>query len=561
MMKKPLLSEMTLREKIAQTMCVYQYNLNQKVEVDECITRTPQERDEIMENGQYGCMWCCGRQKLKEPEMNEYNYGTYNPDSREYREWVQQIDRKLKWHILRATDAEAYGAGSLFSDASTVCGGLSVGATDSEELSFQLGAAIARELRAGGVNWRWAPVVDMPGRFAAGIMRPFNPDDVDRLVKLSVAHIRGMQSENVAGTAKHFPGPDKTEYRDSHFTPTVNSSTMEEWWELQGKAFQGVIDGGVYSVMIGHSAFPAADNTCIDGKYLPATLSKKIITDLLKGTMGFRGVVVTDAVGMAALKSFYPREELYVELLKAGNDVLLGVENDSVDIVEKAALEGRISEERINDACQRVLDMKEKLGMFEDDYIIGDAHFADYYSPATKEINKQIAEKSITLVRDVTHAIPYDSKKIKTVTIVVSTHNEAFMNEAELLRQAFERRGAEVNIKRRLEKQWELDEAVKSDLIIYAAYIAMHNPKGALSFFGQECSTFSFAFSKGKEKSIGISFGYPYIHYDFMGNANTFINAYGISPDIIEACVAGIYGEIPIVGKSPVKLNPDKRVW
>lgn len=101
----------------------------------------------------------------------------------------------------------------------------------------------------------------------------------------------------------------------------------------------------------------------------------------------------------------------------------------------------------------------------------------------------------------------------------------------------------------------EIDET--SDLIIYAVYVAPHEPKGFMTLYDEECATYQMAFSKGSQKSIGCSFGYPHMHFEIMGNAKTFINAYGSSPELMEAFMEAIFGEIPFGGKSPVQLYPD----
>ena len=323
-MKKPKLSELTLREKIAQTICIRQYALNQRVEVDELIHRTQDEKEQIMKDGQYGCMWCQGGQVLREVTLEEKNWHDgLKVSSKDYADWLTPLCSQLKIPMLCATDA-ASGGGGMFNDLTMVSRGLAIGAADSEELAYEQGVCIGKELRCAGINWRWAPVVDLGSVFSYSCMRAFVHNDPERLVRLSNAHIRGIQDAGVAATAKHFPGPDGFEFRDSHYTATANKSTMEEWWARQGKVFQGVIDGGVYSVMIGHSAFPAADDTILHGKYIPCTLSKKVITDLLKCKMGFKGVVVTDAIEMASLSAHYEEKELIVQLLKAGNDMILG---------------------------------------------------------------------------------------------------------------------------------------------------------------------------------------------------------------------------------------------
>lgn len=562
-MKKPLLSEMTLREKIGQCLLVYQWDIYGKVEADYDFSKSSiEEVIAIHEKEQFGVIF--GEQigiYCADPDnANDYNFGLANQykvrvPSASYKKFMEKQSSYLKYPPLIPGDFTNGGA-NVFEDLSTTCNAPAIGAADSEELTYELAANVGKELRCAGVNWRWYPVVDLGNRNSTSIMRTFAPDDVDRNVKLASAYIHGMQSAGVAACAKHFPGPDRNSSRDSHFTSTMNTATMEDWWSEQGQVFQRVIDSGVYSVMISHTAFPAADDTKINGKYIPSTLSKKIITDLLKEKMGFKGVVVTDGITMAGLYSLLPYEELIVGLINAGNDVILGAKLPSGDILEKAVLDGRIPMSRIDDACQRVLDMKEKLGLFEEGH--NDLPYkAEDIVPQTKKISAEIARRSMTLVRDRNNLLPVDKSKIKKVSVIVSSHKETFIDSLKHMKAAFEERGIEVYMQRRLKSTPELEKIAKdSDLIIYAAYVGPHCPKGGLRLYGEECETFYHAFNYGKERSIGVSFGYPYIHYDIMENADAFINAYGASADAQRAFVEAILGEIELSGKSPVLLQP-----
>ncbi len=553
-MIKPLLSEMTLREKIGQTILPYQYDINRKTEVDASIVRTKEEKAAFLRERQFGSLWV-------QPGASSRGFDVawdaeHQDESAEFREWILEEDAALKIHALVATDAE-HGFGWAIKDLSETPTEPAIGAANDLELTYQLGQAVGRELRCAGTNWIWGPVVDIGGRFSWATMRSYTMCDPQRMIAQANAYVRGIQSVGVAATAKHFPGADRYEYRDSHFCSTQISSGMDEWWEEQGNIFQGVFDGGVYSVMIGHQAFPAADDTKLKGRYLPATLSYKIITELLKGKMGFRGVVITDSIAMAGLSTFYSEEELIVKLIQAGNDVLLGVRTiHAVDILEAAVLDGRIPESRIDDACQRILDVKEKLGMFTEEYW-QEHYLAKELVPQTRKICKAISRKSITLVRDRNELLPLDKEKIKHVTVICSTHKDAFMDNMEIVKKAFEDRGATVKMHRRLKNTEELEQIdAESDLILYAAYVAGHRPKGWLTLFGDELETYHYAFSRGSGKSIGVSMGYPYVHYNIMEGANTFINAYSDSPDQLEALVEVLYGEIPMSGVSPVNLEP-----
>ncbi len=569
-MKKPLLSELTLREKIGQMLAPHHWDVYGKVEIgydfsecdiEEVKARYAKAQFGTIRGEQVGVYYADPENGLKIDKVEGYVEGSLlannaiKVDTEPYRKFLEKHNSYMKIPALVGGDC-AIGGASVFNELSWIINCAAIGAADSEELTFALGAAVAREMRCGGINWRWCPVVDLGNRNNYSTLRTFAIDDPERTVKLAKAYFKGMQSEGVAACAKHFPSEGRMEARDSHFTSTSNPDTMEEWWAEQGKVYKEVLDAGVYSVMVGHQSFPAMDDKKINGKYVPATISKKIITDLLKGELGFKGVVITDGIGMAGLYSLMPYEELIVELVNAGNDVILGSKLPSGDLIEAAVKDGRIDESRIDDACQRVLNMKEKLGMFEDDYY-NLPYKAEDIVGETRRISEEIAKRSITLVRDNFNLLPLNKKDIKKVSVIISTHAEHFTGKLDALKEAFEERGIEVYMQRRLKNAAELKEISDNcDLIIYAAYLGMHQPAGYPRFFGDEAGSFYHAFTHGKEKSIGVSFGYPYIHYDTMENVDTFINAYNPQPETMRAFVSAILGEIEIVGKSPVLLIP-----
>lgn len=571
-MKKPLLSELTLREKIGQMLAPHQWDVYGKVEIGYDYSKSDIEKVKALyKKEQFGTLR--GEQvgvyyadpdneQKKIDQVEGYVEGnlfmnlSLKVDSKPYKKFIEKHNTYMKIPALSGGDCTS-GGSNVFNDLTPVVNAAAIGAADSEDLAYQFGVAIGKEMRCGGINWRWSPVVDLGNRNSFSTLRTYANDDPKRTVRLAKAYIKGVQSVGVAAAVKHFPSIGRKEARDSHFTATSNRATKEEWWAEQGKVYQEIFDSGVYSVMISHCSFPAVDDKKINGKYVPSTISKKVITDLLKGEMDFGGVVLTDGIRMGALYSLMPYEELVVELVNAGNDVLLGCEISSGDLIEAAVLDGRIPESRIDDACRRVLDMKEKLGMFKDDYYdIG--YTIEDIRDETKRVSGEIAKRSITLVRDRCGRLPFNKKDIKKVSIILSAHNNSFEKSAQSLKEAFEKRGIEVYMQRRLKSASELKEISDNcDLIIYAVDVHMHAPAGYPRLFGEECFTFYHAFNHGKEKSIGVSFGYPYIHYDIMEKADMFINAYNTRPETYDAFVAGILGEIEIVGKSPVALEPE----
>ena len=559
-MKKPLLSELTLEEKVGQMLLGYQWDIHRKTRVGGArpeTLRTKEERDAYLLKEKFGTLWAqtgMGSRGLDQDMADKETTDT----SAEYGQWIMEESDVYKIPALTSLDCET-GASDTFKDLSRGVGAMTLGAANDVKLCYDLGVAIAKELRCAGATWRWAPVVDVGSKLTNQMLRTYRASEPERQIELANAHIKGTQSQGVAATAKHFPGGDKYEFRDSHFCPSMLNSEYDEWWEEQGRIFQGVIDGGVYSIMTSHHAFPAVDDSKVNGMYRPATISKKITTDLLKEKMGFKGVVITDSIAMGALFTLLPYEDLIVEIVNAGNDVILGCMADTNEIICKAVRDGRISIDRINDGCQRVLDMKEKLGMFEEGYrhVVGKA---EDLVPETRKLNLEVARRGVTLVRDRKNILPFKKENIKNVTIIVSTHADHFMNSVEELKKEFEDRGMNVKVQRRLVNNEDMDRvSAESDLIIYAVYVKMHEPKGLPSLYGAEMDTYFYGFSNGKEKSVAISFGYPYVHFTMLENADMFINAYSASPELMKACVEGIFGEIEFKGDSPVELEPDIR--
>ncbi len=553
-MKRPELSELSLKEKISQLLMINQYTLLQRTEIDERQQRTPLEQKEIMEKYQYGSLWATGNMKLNVPNMADINIG-YKVTTAEYKEWIDKTSAPVRLPMLIGTDCEN-GGGVIFSDATQVSSPLSIGAAASPELAYELGAAIAREIKIAGCNWRWTPIVDLANRFCGVDVGRAYSDNPELLADIAVAHMKGMQSEGVAATAKHFPGTDPYEFRDSHIVTTEIILSLEEWEKTQAVTFQKMIDAGVYTIMIGHKAFPAADDEKLNGYTIPATMSKKIIEGILREKMGFKGLVITDAVTMAGLTSMCDYDEMLIRLINAGNDILLGINPTDYEIVEKAVLDGKIPMERIDTSCNRVLELKEKLGLFDkDDEVLNIESEAE----KTRAIDVKIAEKAVTMLCN-NGIVPLNKEKIKKVAIICSTHVEQTYDEIKVMIDEFEKRGAKADLIKHLETKEIVQEIAENyDLIIYAGYVAPHRPMGMPSLYGDEMFTYFNAFSFGKEKSIGVSMGYPYLYHDTMQGARTFFNIYSTAPNSQIAFVKTLYGELPLNTHSPIDIEPKLR--
>lgn len=223
--------------------------------------------------------------------------------------------------------------------------------------AYNFGKTLAKELAPRGVKLDFAPVVDVNTEKTNPIIgnRSFG-DNTARVSQLCGAMIRGMQDNGLLACAKHFPGHGATK-RDSHKCLPKVDITYKEWENIHLPPFKQAIEAGVSCIMLGHILCPA-----LDGKY-SSSLSHKIVTGILREQMGFKGVIVTDDIGMGAITKHYSPEEAAVMAINAGADIVLVCHGAAIQkrvrtgIVD-AILDGRISMERINESIQRVEKLK-----------------------------------------------------------------------------------------------------------------------------------------------------------------------------------------------------------
>lgn len=534
-MKKPELHELTLREKIGQTAVAYP------------------AIDLVKEKLPFGTAWSVGGVKMAFVNMDFTPRDDLVMKADEYIETVKLIDEGKKVPIISAMDC-MYGISGAFYEFRTIAASPLIGSANDEELAYSFGRIRARQLRRAGARWWWGPEIDIVSRDSKiSYIRPYS-DDPERIARMAVADMKGCQSLGVAATAKHFPGADGLEPRDPHTSYQMIHVSYEEWKKKQGAIFQKLFDEGVHSVMMAHTSFPAYDNTKVNGKYIPASASKKIINDLVKGEMGFKGVVITDAVKMLGLSSMFgDLKKVYIECLKAGNDAILGVDADYIDVIEEAVKEGEISEERINDACQRMLDMKEKLGMFSDE--VEEYESIEDINKETERINTLVCEKGLCLEKDIPGFLPVSADKIKNVAVVAISPDTSIKEVLENgMGKEFAKRGINTTVVRNLYSYEEINKlAEENDLIVYVGARV-----GKFKYFGvDERESYNFILHSGAEKSIGVSFGDPYICFDEFTILDTFINAFNLTPDAQKAVVRGILGEIPMKYTGAFNVVPE----
>ncbi len=529
---------LTLREKIGQTL-IHMPNPEEEIKLHGSL-------EKFMEINPVGGMFSLNR------DGENFTYKLLE----RYKKYL----KASKIPLFHIDDMES-GAGCNISDLTALPHVMTLGASDSEELAYNYGKATAIEARCAGVTWAFANVVDLP-------LNPLNPttthraisDNPETVVRLMSQVVKGMQDHGLAATLKHFPG-DGVDYRDQHLVTSCNSLTMEEWWKYSGRAFQGCIDAGVYAIMPGHISLPAYQKEKVDGLYPPATLSYGLLTRLLKGEMGFDGVIVSDALVMSGFKGYYPDEQADIEAFKAGCDVMLWTTPNYINNMEKAIENGEVSMERLDDAVSRIWELKRKLGLFEDGFPDMEA-LTPEITDFARNTATELAEKSITLLRDQKNLLPINKEKQKKILLVgVATYQRKF-EDLIVFKEELEKRGAEVTFQKNLRFETDLKYkdtvSEKYDLIIFAIHRHAHHPIGPMSFTGEEAESMWAVNSVDRHKTIVVSLGNPHFFNEYFEAVHVYINAYSYVDFSQKALVKALYGEIPFSGKSPVNLSVEK---
>jgi beta-N-acetylhexosaminidase len=443
---------------------------------------------------------------------------------------------------------------------------MSVGAANSPELAYAYGKHNAKEAWSVGVRWVLNPIVDLN-------LNPMDPligtraisSDPERAVRLLVRQIAGIQENGGAATAKTFPG-DGADHRDQHLCTTCNPLSMPDWWRTYGKVFQSVIDAGVMAIMPGHITLPAYQklkNETIDGFHPPATLSKALLTDLLKGEMKFQGVIVSDAMMMGGFRGYYPTQmEGEIQSFLAGMDAMLWPAYEFMDEVEKRINNGTIPMARLDDAVSRVWEMKRRLGLLNPERLL-----VREMSPAEKQEaaddSRRITEHAITLVRDRKQALPLDPAKDKKILVVGVVPKSRKGGDGGFSRLAhfkaeLEKRGFSVDLQHNILYEtdyWQSDVTERYDRIIVIAIRQMHQPFGPLLFWDDEAQSVWGINALPKEKIIVVGMGSPHLINEYFERVHTCINAYSYDESTQTAVIRALLGEIPFAGDSPVALE------
>ncbi len=250
----------------------------------------------------------------------------------------------------------------------------SVGKMNDTSLAYNIGAVIAEELRVFGINMDFAPDIDILTTDDSTVIgtRSFGTDPT-LVSNMGIAVANGLKSKGVIPVYKHFPGHGSTT-TDSHYDLPVLTKTKSQLYDFDLIPFQKAIKNGAQVIMIGHLAIPN-----ITGDKTPASLSKKLITNILKNEMGYKGLVVTDALNMNAVSKNYTEKQIYEMAINAGVDILLMPKSASsaITYIKQSIKEGKIKESQINESVRKILTLKYsslKTDFLSTNYLGSSAH-------------------------------------------------------------------------------------------------------------------------------------------------------------------------------------------
>lgn len=465
--------------------------------------------------------------------------------------------------LLMSSDLEFGILGTMGSGGTNFQTQLGVAASAEKERDAERMARIAaREGRMLGFNWSFTPVVDINYNFRSHItaLRSFGSDHAV-VGDLGSRYIRVLQDEGMAACAKHWPG-DGVDERDQHLVTTANTLTMEDWRRSYGFVYRKMIDADVLTIMSAHITLPAYDRevdlrTPIE-RVLPASISRTLNVGLLREELGFNGLIISDATGMAGLTALGRREEIVPQVINGGCDIFLFSVDDEMDfgILLNATERGVISRERLDEALLRILGLKASLGLHkhkaagslvptekEATRILGNAEHQEWCT--------QCVKSSIRLVKDSQGLLPIAADTHRRV-LLIQSEPPAFLGSASELRfrDYLENEGFNVTV-------MSEDVYPSSDAFDLAIYLLNQT-----RFFGRGSFFAPWAeLHKGLMKSmmrfwnsiptLMISFANPYHLYD-APRVKTLINAYSPIDQIQREVVALITGKGRFQGGDPV---------
>ena len=533
------LKKMTLEEKLGQLVMVYYWGRFTS-------TESPEYQDllrEVKENRVGGIILQAKRTPTGVERSQVYPTAAL----------ANQLQRAAKIPLLVAADFET-GTAMRLADGTAFPSAMAVGATGNPRDAFTVGKVTALEARAAGLNWIFAPVADVNDNPDNPIInfRSFG-EDPRRVAEFVAQFIRGVQENGALATAKHFPGHGDVSV-DSHLGLPLVPGNLAELERVELVPFRAAIAAGVGSVMSGHLAVPAIE----PDPNVPATISKRVLTDLLGQKLGFDGIVVTDALDMGGVTTIDSPPDIAVRAVEAGADVLLiPPSSDAALAALKQAVEsGKLPMSRVDEAVQRILRAKAELGLEDNRLVNLNTLNSVFGTTKFKAEAQDIADRGITLLRDEQKILPLDSTKpLRVLLLIVSGDPDPLpgvplaeeigprVDSLQVVRvdSSFVRAGTV-----------QLPQPETYDVAIAAVFVRVADRKGSVGLPEDESALLNKLLGTGKP-AIVACLGSPYLVSRFP-NAKTWIAGFGTQDVVQRAIARAIFGQIAIGGSIPVSV-------
>lgn len=477
--------------------------------------------------------------------------------------------KKCKIPMLIAANLEKGGNG-IVNEGTLIGAPLQIAATDNVENARRLGILCAREGKAVGANYAFAPIIDIDYNFRNPITntRTFGSDPA-RVAAFGAAYTEECQKLGVCVSIKHFPGDGRDE-RDQHLVTSINDMSCEDWMATYGNNYKASIDKGALTVMVGHIMQPAwqkrINPDLKDEDIMPATLSPELIgpEGLLRKYLGFNGVICTDATTMAGFTIPMDRSKSVPYSIACGADIFLFNKNmkEDLEYMRKGVADGVITKERLDEAVKRVLALKAALKLYKqtEDLKVEDA-LAVLGCEEHQQWAKEVADQAVTLVKEEKGVLPLDPVHKKRVLYcpIESEQGVSYSVKAGVcdhFKQLLEKEGFEVTtfvpapmFEGKTPRQ---DEVTKGyDYIIYLANMSTKSNQTTVRIEWQQPMGANCPHYVNSVPTIFISVENPY-HLLDVPRVKTFINAYNSNDYVLDAIIDKIMGRSEFKGKNPV---------
>ena len=452
---------------------------------------------------------------------------------------VNEFQSKSKVPLMIGMDAE-WGVFQRIAKAHKYPWAIALGAIQDKNLIQEMSAKIAEDCKRMGVNWDFAPVVDVntnPNNPIIG-NRSFG-SDVGNVVSSALAYSNGLQENQILAAIKHFPGHGDTD-KDSHLDLPVVSHNMERLEKTELAPFKALMNKGIGGVMVAHLYVPSLENE----KGIPASISKKIITGLLKDKYGYKGLIITDALNMGAVANKFKAGELDALAFKAGNDIMLFSQDVATGkrLIQRAIDKGEISQSRVEESVKKILLTKYFLGLNRYSNINPENINEDLNNASHSEIVQKMYSNALTVIKDDKKLLPFNLTETYYYVPLEEAPYEIFLNQLSTGTKVILKKSSEIGTIPANSKV--IVGFHKDNSTAYKPYKISDSSKKLLSDL-----------SKNQTVILDV-FGSPYALKDIdIAKVSTVLVSYENNDDAMTATAKGLLGKTKIWGRLPVLVN------